>query len=121
MTEYDDRGPDRREVPLSVDSLLDLLGHPHRRAVLRTLLEAPDDVVAADELIGRLQDREESRTGERPSWEHLTVALHHVHVPKLSDAGVVEYDAAGGRYVYRPRDRLETWLDHVESVHEPER
>lgn len=111
---------DAEAATLSVDAILDFMAHHHRRAMLRALREAPDNTVSEDKLISRLQDQEQARTGKQPSWDHISAALHHIHEPKLSEAGIISYDESSEEYQYHPNDRVEKWLDHIESVHETE-
>lgn len=118
MASEDGRGETGSEDPdLSLDAVLDLLAHHHRRALLRELREAPDGSIPEDAVIARLQEQEERRTGEQPSWDHVAATLHHVHEPKLAEAGVVSFDGSEETYLYYPNERLETWLDHIEAVH----
>ncbi len=118
MAEFDggDAGDD--EVELSLDAVLDLLSHHHRRTILRTLRERGGEGVPLDEVVSRLREREARRTGERPSWDHISATLHHVHNPKLADSRVVDFDESEAEYRYRPDDRLERWLELVESEHD---
>ncbi len=101
---------------LSLDAILDLLAHHHRRALLRKL-RAASDTVAEDELLGHVQEQEKARTGVLPSWDHISATLHHVHEPKLSEAGVLSYYEGKETYEYHPNERLEQWLDHIDEVH----
>lgn len=76
------------------DVLFDALSHPSRRFVLARLDEA-DSAMALADLACDLATRE--RGGERAAVpddaiESAQIALYHVHVPKLADAGVVEFE-----------------------------
>ncbi|MFC3957471.1 DUF7344 domain-containing protein [Halovivax cerinus] len=70
-----------------------ILGEPRRHHVVRHLNETNDVTTTAD--ISRViaEDCE-------VEYERIQSALRHVDVPKLADAGVVEYDAE--------RDRIES-------------
>ena len=69
----------------SLDLVLDVLANPYRRRVLTALLEhnpqddedthLPPDVAIADEDV-----------------EQLKVHMTHIHLPKLEDAGLIEWD-----------------------------
>jgi hypothetical protein len=63
---------------LSVDARLEVLAHPERRRLVEELLAAAPDaelpVVA----------------GSDADADRLRIAMHHVHVPKLVEQGVVE-------------------------------
>ena len=81
------------ERVISTESALRLLADPKRRQVLRQLADTPDGTtvdVLADEL--RAGPEEPDGDGSnRPS-----IVLRHVHLPKLQEADVLEYDADRG-------------------------
>jgi DNA-binding transcriptional ArsR family regulator len=77
----------------STDALLDVLGDRRRRRALSVLLGRPGPV-ALDDLAEEVAAREAgdppADTGSEEEFRVRT-ALHHVHLPKLDDAGLVEY------------------------------
>ncbi|RRJ33659.1 DUF7344 domain-containing protein [Halocatena pleomorpha] len=84
--------------PLSQDLVFDLLSSPRRRFVLHYLRSESDslaltalaDEVAAWEYetpVEELSDQERKRA---------YVSLYQTHIPKLADAGIVEYDTDSG-------------------------
>lgn len=79
-------------VPKSLDEsrLYGLLADEHRRAVLAVVNDLEADLSLV-ELATRLERLDEYDTKPKPS---LLIELHHVHLPKLADAGIIEYDAA---------------------------
>lgn len=110
LSEYDGHDWDDVEEAPPPDSLFGILSDVHRRRVLWFLLERSDTTVeeladvlagwrAADEAFVDADDRRE-----------LLVSLHHVHLPRLADAGLVTYDADAGSV------RLSSLPDPVESV-----
>lgn len=86
-----------------------------RRDLLSYLREVPDRTASLDECVGYLMEREEERIGERPGHDQVETALHHIHMPKLADSGVLEYDARCQQLHYCGEDRLEDWHDHIQS------
>jgi len=68
----------------SLDSHLNALGHVDRRRLLLTLLHANTDGDRPVEI-----DQMEYDTAERS----LELSMHHVHLPKLEDKGLVDADA----------------------------
>lgn len=79
---------------LTTDQAFDLLGDSTRRRVLAAL-QATDGAMSlgelADETVARAEDADsEGMTGGRR--ERTAASLHHCHLPKLDDVGVVEYD-----------------------------
>ncbi len=83
-----DEPPDTGST-LSPDVLLALFDSRRRRLVCRSLAEAPDrtDVSAIAEQIARW---ESPGTPSEDSLERVHITLHHVHLPKLVEARVVE-------------------------------
>lgn len=104
--------------PVTTETLLELLADPQRRTVLRHLRETGECDVA--ELIEAIATDGGTTASHRPSHETVSaVELHHSHLPRLADAGIVEYDRTAGVVRYRGTDRLEALLRavsrHVES------
>lgn len=78
------------------DGVFEALASPRRRAALAYLRET-EGSVALTELATEIAHRERE-TGEpalrHEQWNDVTAALAHVHLPKLADEGLVEYDEA---------------------------
>lgn len=69
-----------------------LLEVDRRRYALDALAEY-DDPVDLEELAEAVAAREDDLDESEPSVRSaMATALHHIHLPKLADAGVVEYD-----------------------------
>ncbi|RBI64234.1 hypothetical protein DMJ13_07055 [halophilic archaeon] len=68
------------------EGILDVLAEQRRRIVLRELREG-DGRATVTELAGAVADDDDSC----PSVELAAASLHHTHVPKLADAGFVEW------------------------------
>lgn len=60
---------------------------PRRRTILE-VLEADEVPVALEDLAAAVREREPDDATERT----VRIALHHVHLPVLDDAGFLEYD-----------------------------
>jgi DNA-binding transcriptional ArsR family regulator len=88
------------EDPLS--EYLRALAHPYRRVVLYYLREHERATLDAlgDCLAGWMGAGPE--TGSSADPETIRVALHHVHVPKLADAGLLTYDPETQRATLEP-------------------
>lgn len=86
-----------------VDSLSELLADPHRRAALACLAgrRAP---VGLHALAGQILESLGSNRDQKSAVdvERLAIALHHNHLPRLADSGLVEYDV-DRRTVRAPR------------------
>lgn len=79
-----------------VDALLRCLCHPYRRTVVRAVTT-----------VGPMTRRElaEEVASAAPMGDDadsIELSLHHRHIPKLTDADIVEYDPS--RELVRPRE-----------------
>lgn len=80
----------------STDQLFDALADERRRAVLDALsaAEQPVDVHRLAERVAARERRgDDAGRPPRDAVRRALVSLHHAHLPKLADAGLVEYDA----------------------------
>lgn len=78
----------------SLDSLFAALAQPRRRQVLAVTGER-DGPTAVDELARSIARTEHERRPEEPpaaSVASVATTLHHVHLPRLADAGLLAYD-----------------------------
>ena len=80
----------------SLGETFDLLTHPYRRYVLYHL-RTHSEVVAIDTLTAMLADELEgpSETAGSDTTEHIEIALRHMHLPKLADAGLITFARDG--------------------------
>lgn len=82
----------------SLDSTLTAVGNEHRRAVLRSLARTDGRSLDRDALTDRVA---EQVTGAGPTssddHQRIAIKLHHVHLPKLAEWGMVAYDPEVGR------------------------
>jgi hypothetical protein len=89
---------DAVELPRSLDRVMELLSSSRRRAVLyyhldpETRERAPDDPVSLDRLVDYLAEREFGADPADDDRTSLHTSLVHAHLPKLDDAGIVDYD-----------------------------
>lgn len=76
-----------------LDVLFDAMAHPHRRFLL-SRLHAGEGPLSVREVAAEIAAWEGGEPERRPAdVEAIAANFHHVHVPKLTDADVVEYDA----------------------------
>ena len=88
--------PAGSETPDFDDLMFELLSSPSRRTVLRHLANCPLPVTV-EELVAVLVAAETERARTRIGDERrsaIGIALRHVHLPKLAEAGLVD---GGGR------------------------
>lgn len=77
-----------------------LFSSPARRAVLAVLAEHASSMTLAD-LASEIATGGTAATGD-VDRRNLEVVLHHNHLPRLADAGLVEYDPTAHSVRLRP-------------------
>lgn len=78
-----------------------------RQHVAGALADAGDGIERLDDVVDAVGERFDD-TDE----DELRAALHHVHLPKLDDAGLVDYDPDG--HVVEPEgEKLSALLDRL--------
>lgn len=100
------------EAP-SLDQIFDLLSNRRRRYALYYLRQVADGVATVDEVVDHVvsfQDDVEPTDEYRLSVRN---SFRHVHLPKLNDAGVLEYDARSDAIRYWGQPSLDEWLEHA--------
>lgn len=90
--------------------LLSLLAKDRRRYALYCLSDTSSQRLAVEELVEELESVERSCRATEPSRTELALSLQHVHLPKLNDADVIEYDQTDGQIEYQGDDQLELWV-----------
>ena len=104
---------DRRPLEMNLDALFEALADAQRRRILAYLDATDDDVAAYSDLIEHVAD--DSAGESTTDRDRIAVSLHHNHLPKLADVGVVEYDARSETVRYRGGPAVSEWLDLVQS------
>jgi DNA-binding transcriptional ArsR family regulator len=103
--------------------LFGLLKNRRRRYALYCLNEAEDEVLTLKELVDQLVrweakwgDGETAPTDERQT---IRVELHHNHLPRLAEAGLVDYDTRSQTVRNATEPSVATWAEdaHEEVPH----
>lgn len=118
--EYETRGDggelgapeERTEGLIEFDRLFSLLSTTRRRHALYCLAEASAATLSMSDLVDELAAIER-RTSDAPSREEIELALRHTHLPKLSEAGVIDYDPGRAVVSYRGGRRVDRWVDRA--------
>lgn len=96
---------------LSADTTFSLLADGQRRRVLAYLSEMQGETADVGDLAEHVADEVDRR--------RALTALYHVHLPKLADAGVVEYDRRSETVRYTGDPSVEATLDAVSDADLP--
>ncbi len=102
----------------SLDLVFELLSNSRRRYALYHLNEQPDGVATLETLtenVVAFEQKTGTRDGEHTTDRHASVqmALTHTHLPKLEDAGLLEYDRRSEMVRYWRQPSVEEWLEHA--------
>ena len=95
------------------DAVVASIASRRRRTVLAVLADR-EEPMACEDLAAAVHRR--GRHVDHPSTavEDVRASLHHSHLPKLDDAGLVSYDADEGTAVYEGHPRLPTeWFERA--------
>lgn len=95
--------------PRRFDTLFGLLADRDRRTVLRWFRDHDDETVSLRTLSRHLAGERDAQDVDR-----VTLGLHHWVLPKLQEAGVVEYDARSETVRYRREPDVETLLERLD-------
>jgi hypothetical protein len=94
-----------------LDDRLQVLAHPDRRVLLATFRESGVERLP----VAALADDVATERADAPTRRELNTALHHVHLPRCDDAGVLEYDADQSLAIYHGDELLERCLDVIDD------
>lgn len=103
-----------------METTFELLANPHRRTVL-ALLAGHDRTLTVRDLTTTILRRNHDRSitdVPEAEFDRVRTSLHHVHLPKLADSGLIEYDR--DRKTAVPTERLDRVKPHVRSHYEHE-
>jgi hypothetical protein len=101
------------EQRLATETALELLTNQQRRQILRRVADASDGTTV-DQLTQHLEGADSLRPDGNGSAGHRGIELQHVHLPKLREASVIEYDTDRGS-VRRGRE-FQAVLDLLEAI-----
>lgn len=94
----------KTEEGIDIDCLHAVLDNPRRRLVVDVVTEVGAVTMRdlATQVVARERDVPPHAVTDDQRRE-VTIALHHVHVPKLADADLVEYDSRSGMLALTPK------------------
>lgn len=85
------------KTKMGVNKMFRLLSHPHRRHILYHLTQEPG-TIDIDTLSALLVNQDDGHPGQsrNTSSDTIKVELHHMHLPKLVNSGIITFDADTG-------------------------
>lgn len=99
-----------------LDAILHLLAAGERREIVDTLRQQATGETTIGDLAEHLAAA--GQVTENDS-KRLSIKLHHAHLPKLADHGLVEFDPDRGSVRYRPNERVERVIDSLSESGRP--
>ncbi|MFC6940730.1 ArsR family transcriptional regulator [Salinirubellus sp. GCM10025818] len=97
-----------------LDACLQLVADQHRRRIIHHLRHEANGATTFDDLVNQVHSRaSDSKNGPPEDREKLAIQLHHTHLPKLADHGVVDFDYRTGAVRYYPDEQVEAVLDSI--------
>jgi hypothetical protein len=89
--------------------LMGVLAHPLRRDIMRYLIERNEKEADLGEIVKYLSGRD-ANPDQSINHEQIALKLHHVHLPKMGEAGVIDYDHAERTVEYHGEDSRGRYL-----------
>ena len=111
-TERETAALSKTAVP-TLDLVFELLADRQRRYTLYYLYEQPDGVGTVDDVVDFVTANEDDRCESEDRSAHVRTSLTHIHLPKLAEAGTIEYDSRSEMIRYWKQPALEEWLEHA--------
>ena len=98
----------------SLDACLQLVADRHRRRVIHHLRHEANGTTTFDDLVEQIHRRaSDSKDGPPRDREEFAIRLQHIHLPKLADYGVVDFEHRSGTVRYHPDEQVERVLDSL--------
>lgn len=100
-----------------LSDMFELLTHPHRRYVLY-YLTTESNTATIDTLVSAIATWDGGQTGPDRNTDRdaLEAALHHKHLPKLADAGMITVSADSDSIELRETNGLNTFLGYTAPI-----
>ena len=97
---------------MSLDETLRLLADERRREMIYALDRAETDSFTYDEVVDAVAENGGLPQDHR---DRLEVEMTHVHLPKMDENGLIEYDEEEEVITYDPDEEIEELMDVVEE------
>ncbi|SDN20144.1 hypothetical protein SAMN04487949_3647 [Halogranum gelatinilyticum] len=98
----------------SLDACLRLVADRHRRWIIHHLRHEATGTTTVDELVEQFHSSDfDSKNVPLQDRDAFAIQLHHIHLPKLAEHGVVEFEHRSGAVRYHPDEQVESVLDSL--------
>lgn len=103
------------EAPNPIGSSFIVLSDPCRRSLCRYAMRTGTTRVTREELVDYVVERAPEPVAADADRRTVALKLHHVHLPKLATAGLIEYDQQSG-VVHIDRATVTERLERVRAT-----
>ncbi|QLK27291.1 hypothetical protein HYG81_06730 [Natrinema zhouii] len=93
MTDWNGAGSEDSNL---IDSSFIALSDPYRRSLCRYAMRTEATRVTHEELVDYVVERTPEPVAADADRRTVAIKLRHVHLPKLAEAGLIEYDHQSG-------------------------
>jgi hypothetical protein len=101
---------------IGLDCLFSLLSNERRRYALYCCADRPASDVATSTLVDDVVELEPETPEPELQRREIAISLRHTHLPKLSEAAVIDYDPDESEVVYRGGARIDRWLESIREI-----
>ena len=113
VEEHPEEVGESRTQEIRLDVIFDILKNQRRRHVLRYLRENESTTLSdLAEHVAALENDKDVRSLTSSERKRVYVGLYQCHLPRMNDAGVIDFDSDRGRIELRDTaDQLDEYLD----------
>jgi hypothetical protein len=101
-----DRSTTKKQLTLLYKLLAD-----HQRRILLQYLRDTEAPIPISALVAELAQRDERVLPDEST--NTEIVMHHIHLPKLADAGVIEYDQSAQQAIYSAPPQVDALLEEL--------
>lgn len=117
VSDHNEHGPTVQAGDISTDTAIRLLTEQRRRTILRHLMNQPDGTARVDDLVDSVMAAETTQTvGQDEDRERIKLSIQGIHLPYLTEAGLITHVDGTERVRYRPDATIETLLQALDRI-----
>jgi hypothetical protein len=117
----DDRPGYVSKTTLPLDDVFDLLAEQRRRYAIYYFIDAEDDTVDFEALAEQIAAWETDGDPSTERVDQVSIDLYQVHLPKLDEAAVVDFDHRSNTVRFWGQPSIEEYAEHAAMQELPDR
>ncbi|WP_455429443.1 DUF7344 domain-containing protein [Natronorubrum halophilum] len=95
---------------VSTETALRIVADTCRRSILSQLIDSEETMVTMNTLVDRISPENPPPKTTATHADSLLIDVQHLHLPKLEDANLIEYNPHTKMIRYTPNERVERVL-----------